>query len=335
VRVTAIAVTGLVIALLAVGSWLGSRTESAADAADRGTVTGAAVVVSSLACVAGAGQTLVDVLPPAGSGQGATPVRARLNGCGFQEGQQLSVQYRESAPATVTLADTGGTASGALLPLGLTVAGLLAVGAALAVYVDGRSNRRRRHAAGPDGRLLADGEEESGDPGSPSAAAEPSEMPRLWDDDADPRAAEARSAEFPSTGDLSEGELSTAGTDGGRDRRPARGNTDPAVTGWDFFSADAFPPDPRSTQYPDHNGHGPFTAAQARTTSPVDTADDLLLPDVAAGSGVKSDPAIVFPWVADGGGRREIFSVDLVFPSSAELAASLHDELFTHRGPAG
>ncbi len=326
-RVVAGAVAGLVIAVLALGSWLGSRIDSDADSvADGGRVTASAVVVSSLACVSGSGQTLLDVLTPNGSGPGAATVRANLDGCGYQEGEQLAVQYRPGEPSNVTLADTdsgAGTGSGALLPLGLTVAGLLAVGAALAVYADGRGALRRRHAAGPDGRRLTNGDDQPTDPGSPSAPGEPADDAPTWED--------AVEREDPE--DLS------AGHDGRwrhRARRGARARVDASMTGWDFFAEDAFPADPESTQFPDHNGHGPFTAAQARTMSPVDTVADLPLRDAGTGSEAVSGSATVVPRLVDDRRRqREISSVNLIFPSSSELAASLHDELFTHRSVSG
>ena len=144
VSVSAVVLGTLIVTVVAVGSLLSSQAQPTPIAAQG--VEGTAVVVSSLACPDGGGGTLVDVLSPAGLPVGAT-VRASLDGCGYQEGEQLVVQYAASDPTRVTLLSepAGGTATGdRLLPVGLMLAALLVVAAAAAVWVDARRGRRAR-----------------------------------------------------------------------------------------------------------------------------------------------------------------------------------------------
>lgn len=211
VPVAVVVWSAFIVLILVAGPWLADRGRPA-DSADP--LTASAVVVSSLACPNGTGSTLVDVVNPAAPSAG--PVRATLAACGYQEGQQLAVQYVAADPARVVLAGATPTAGPGLLPLGVAIAVLLALGAGLAVWIDSR-RPPTRHRADGTGRHLVD-----------------QEIPDL---PADP----------------------------------------PAV-------------DPV---------HRPDGAAKNRTT-------------------------------VGAAGRRQA-SVDLIFPFSSTLAASLHDELFTHR----
>lgn len=131
----------LIVLVIAGGSWLSSRFESAPVAASL--TTGSAVVLSSLACTDGAGGTVVEVL-------GGSAARATLDGCGYQVGQQLVVQYSLQDPTQVSLAGTT-TADPALdqSPFGILLAGLLVVGAAVAVGVVRRRSPRGVTAAVP------------------------------------------------------------------------------------------------------------------------------------------------------------------------------------------
>ena len=90
----------LIVVVIAVGSWLGSRAHRRRSR--RAQTTGSAVVVSSLACTEGAGGTLVDVLVPSG-----LPVRTSLDTCGHQEGELLAVSYAAGDPAAAWMARPG------------------------------------------------------------------------------------------------------------------------------------------------------------------------------------------------------------------------------------
>ncbi|HEY7812656.1 MAG TPA: hypothetical protein VIC62_05420 [Nakamurella sp.] len=132
--------------IVAAGSWwaVDSSTQSAA------TVTGAAVVVSSLACQNGDEGTVVDLLDPVGQPPGTTR-RATLDSCGHREGEVLAVDYSTDDPGRVVPAatdpdpDTGRQ----LMPLGVVLAALLGVAAAVAVIRDG--HRVRSSAVPADG----------------------------------------------------------------------------------------------------------------------------------------------------------------------------------------
>lgn len=145
--------TVVVLLVLGAGAWLGDRGPVSGS---QDPVAASAVVVSSLACTNGTGTTLVDVLDPA-SPVPAGSVRATLDGCGYQEGQQLSVQFATADPARVVLAGTAPAAGTGLLPLGVAIVALLALGAGLAVWIDSR-RRPNRHRAGGTGRHLVDHE---------------------------------------------------------------------------------------------------------------------------------------------------------------------------------
>ncbi|MET0967211.1 MAG: hypothetical protein ABWZ02_12470, partial [Nakamurella sp.] len=96
-------------------------------------------------CTDGPGGTAVDVLP-AGPLAGDA-VRASLDACGYQEGQQLAVQYPSGEPTQLSLAGTDAVddrgTSDQLLPIGLLIAALLAVAAGVAVWLDSRRGNRQ------------------------------------------------------------------------------------------------------------------------------------------------------------------------------------------------
>ncbi len=153
VPVAVVVWTVVVLIVLGAGALLGDRGR-VADSQDP--VAASAVVVSSLACTDGTGRTLVDVLDPASPTSGGV-VRATLDACGYQEGQQLSVQFASTDPARVVLAGTAPSAGAGLLPLGVAIAALLALGAGLAVWIDSR-RRPNRHRAVGTARHLVDHE---------------------------------------------------------------------------------------------------------------------------------------------------------------------------------
>lgn len=112
------------------------------------TVTGSAVVVSSLPCQNGDQGTAVDVQDPVGQPAGTTR-RATLDACGHRPGDVVAVEYSLADPGRVVpAAVTAGAndASGRLLPLGLMLAAVLGVAAVAAVV---RDARRPRPAGAP------------------------------------------------------------------------------------------------------------------------------------------------------------------------------------------
>src|SRR6478609_3219067 len=120
------------IAVVGVGLWLGSGQQPVPIPA----APESAVVVSSLACSDGAGGTVVDVLEPAA---GSGSLRADLDACGYQEGQQLLVQLVPDDRTQVVLAGNESATdflNGDRLPVALAIAGLLALGAVVAIWVD-------------------------------------------------------------------------------------------------------------------------------------------------------------------------------------------------------
>lgn len=184
VRAVAIAVPAALIVASAAW-WAGSvGTASPTDS----TVTGSAVVVSSLACQNGDEGTVVDVLEPAGQPPGTTR-RATLDSCGHRPGETLDVEYSTADPGRVALSGTmadDDDPAGRLLPLGLLLAALLGVAAVVAVVRDAR----RPHQAGGDdapagaaghGRHARSDEDEPATPALPvEEATAPSDLDLLF-----------------------------------------------------------------------------------------------------------------------------------------------------------
>jgi hypothetical protein len=127
----------------------------------------------------------VDVLNPAGPLAGDA-IRATLEACGYQEGQQLAVQYADGDPTQLSLAgtdalDDAGT-SDRLLPIGLLIAALLAVAAGVAVWLDSRrGNRRPAHSGTQGGDVQAPTESEQF-PAAGSPALQPPQVDDDWPD---------------------------------------------------------------------------------------------------------------------------------------------------------
>lgn len=255
----------LIVAVIAVGSWLSSRAQPTPITATD--VSGSAVVVSSLACSDAGGETLVDVLTATGA-----PVRTSLDTCGHQEGELLAVRYQADDPAGAWIASQdprGDVSTGdGLLPVGLGIAAMLGVLAGLAVWLDSRRSRRARNA------------------GRPIAAHEVRDETALTADD--------RS-------------VLTAGHP-----LPDADRLEAASPVPELLDADP----------------APVPTPQAGL---VDTAP-LAVVGRPTGRHAVPDPIELAPLPAVGSDDRRPSSVDLAFPFSSSLAASLHDELFTHRG---
>jgi len=123
-----------VAVIVATGSWW--AVDSSQDAS---TVTGSAVVVSSLACLNGDEGTVVDLLDPVGQPPGTTR-RATMDSCGHHAGEVLAVDYSTDDPGRVVpaAADPAGDTGRQLMPLGLVLAALLGLAALVAVVRDAR-----------------------------------------------------------------------------------------------------------------------------------------------------------------------------------------------------
>ena len=254
----ATAVVGtMIVAVIAVGSWMGSQAQPVPVAG--GFSTGSAAVVSSLACTDGADGTVVDVLDPVGRPAGTT-VRGTLDGCGYQVGQQLAVQYSIQDPTQVSLAGTSSATDSGLeqSPIGIAIAGLLAIGVAIAIWIDSRRFRRpsgvvdQRSGGSSSSPSVAPLVGESGGEQSVGTVEKTPTVPG-------PAAGRHASNDEPDIGDTADGET--------------------AVDDTAFVDTPAV-----STRTPEH-------------------------------------PA-----------GRPLPNADLVFPFASTLAASLRDELFTHRG---
>ncbi len=309
VSVSTVVLGTLIVTVVAVGSLFSSHAQPTPIAAQG--VESTAVVVSSLACQDGAGATQVDVLSPAGLPAGTT-VRASLDGCGYQEGEQIAVQFAASDPTRVTLlgnpVDETATA-GRLLPYGLMLAALLAAGAAAAVFLDARRSRRAR--AVPQVVDLESGRSESGtaDTGSADGGSADAGSSVADSSVADSSVADSSGAGSSAAGDNTWSSFAV-GSVGETMLLPA---TDSAGRG------DAVRPAGRHAR-PDPDRGDRRSTRDSPSSLLVLTSQD---PGAAIESG---DPGR-----QQGSGDWELSSVDLSFPFTASLADSLHDELFTHR----
>ena len=140
-----VALVSLVVLLagaVALGLWWWSLRDGG-DPIDADPVSGYGIVVSSPACAdmppgARTVVTIIDVTPP---------TQARVDACGYRQGQRLAIEYLDGSPQEARLAGTttGGSTDDTvrrLLPLAILLAGLLAVGAAVMLLRDQRAGRR-------------------------------------------------------------------------------------------------------------------------------------------------------------------------------------------------
>ena len=171
-----------VVVIVVAGSWW--AVDSSAPSPS--TVTGSAVVVSSLACRNGDEGTVVDLLDPVGRPAGTT-YRATLDSCGHRAGEVLAVDYSADDPGRVVpaAADPEGDTGRQLMPLALVLAALLAVSAIVAVIRDGRRSRAADPTAGRDSPRGRHARPDDDEP--PPSAAEP---PRDADVDVEIRPSE-------------------------------------------------------------------------------------------------------------------------------------------------
>jgi hypothetical protein len=219
-------------------------------------------------------------------------VRATLDACGYQEGEQIAVQFAASDPTRVTFLGNpvdGTATTGRLLPYGLMLAVLLAAGAAAAVFHDARRSRRARASAQADEMEPAPREPGTIEPGA--TAANSSGVDSVEDGESTWSTTTFRA--FGETMVLPAAD-SPARVDSSRPvGRHARRDPDP--------------------------GNG----------STLENPAPLLVMVTAQAAGAASEMGEPVDRVVSG--ERELSSVDLSFPYTASLADSLHDELFTHR----
>jgi hypothetical protein len=302
VSVASIVFVMLMVVVIAVGSWLSSRAQPTPT--DRA-VDAAAVVVTSLACTDGVGGTVIDVLNPAGLPAGGV-VRASLDACGYQEGQQIAVRYPAGDPTQVTLAGTDSDSDlvtgDRLLPIALVFAALLVVGAGFAMWTDDR--RRRAKVVGH--RRAAHEIDEPEDIGTSLAGLDPA----------------------ASAGHVLPELLDHAGPD----------HVGPDHVGLDHAGLDDNELDDNElddTEPPDRPRRGRHALPDTEDGSAVGAGAQFgALSAIQVLPAPRTKPRTLGDWsVAPT--ERQLSSVDLVFPFTSSLAASLQDELFTHRGSSG
>ena len=306
----AVALGVLLLAGVVTGSWWWSlRTQS--DPIDQNPVAAAAFVVSSPSCADHGTGTVVDLFPASG-GQ----ARAVIDGCGYSDGQQLAVEYLAGDPTQVRLAGTR-SASGTddvqqWWPIVLGILVVLAAGIVVVLVVDGG---RFRRTLGLPARSR----------GGTSA---------------EPRAGRARHA------------LAETAEDGRADVRrdgAAQNIQDPVghVTAMVSTTADRVVPSITAMDgVVDAHRGGRHALLELDDEQPDDEQpDDEQSDDDGWLLNTNDDGWLLEPaqsWAAEMsvGGDGQLppeddatlpFRLDLGFPSTAELAASLQDELFTHR----
>ena len=319
VPIRAVALGVLLLAGVVTGSWWWSlRTQS--DPIDQNPVAAAAFVVSSPSCADHGTGTVVDLFPASG-GQ----ARAVIDGCGYSDGQQLAVEYLAGDPTQVRLAGTR-SASGTddvqqWWPIVLGILVVLAAGIVVVLVVDGGRSRRTL--------------------GLPARSR--------GGTSAEPRAGPARHA------------LAETAEDGRADVRrdgAAQNIQDPVghVTAMVSTTADRVAPSITAMDgVVDAHRGGRHALLELDDEQPDDEQPDdeqsdddgwlLNTNDDGWLLNTNDDGWLLEPaqsWAAEMsvGGDGQLppeddatlpFRLDLGFPSTAELAASLQDELFTHR----
>jgi hypothetical protein len=296
VPIRAVALGVLLLAGVVTGSWWWSlRTQS--DPIDQNPVAAAAFVVSSPSCADHGTGTVVDLFPASG-GQ----ARAVIDGCGYSDGQQLAVEYLAGDPTQVRLAGTR-SASGTddvqqWWPIVLGILVVLAAGIVVVLVVDGG---RFRRTLGLPARSR----------GGTSAG---------------PRAGPARHA------------LAETAEDGRADVRrdgAAQNIQDPVghVTAMVSTTADRVGPSLTAMD-------GVVDAHRGGRHALLELGDEQPDDEQPDDDGWLLEPAQSWAAEMSVGGDGQLppegdatlpFRLDLGFPSTAELAASLQDELFTHR----
>lgn len=138
IPLTAIAAGVLLLAIAGLAAWWWTQ-RSMTDPIDAAPVSASATVVSSPSCLED-GDTTVRV-------SGVDPsVVSELDGCGFNVGQRISVEYRAGHPEDVRLAGTTraghGSAVGTVVSVGILVAGLAAAVGLVAVGRAGSGRTR-------------------------------------------------------------------------------------------------------------------------------------------------------------------------------------------------
>ena len=295
----AVALGVLLLAGIVTGSrWWSTGTPS--DPIDQNPVAAVAFVLSSSSCTDHGRGTVVELLPTSGR-----RVTAVIDGCGYSDGEKLAVEYLAGNPTQARLAGTSSPSGTDDLrqwwPIVLGILAVLAAGFAVVLVVGGgrlrrllRSLTRYRGGAAPDGQ----------DPVAQLTAMVSTSADRV----------------APS--------VRAVGVIGAH-----RGGRH-ALLDFDEQSADDRPADDRPA------GDRP---------ADEQPADDRPADERAGGDvwllNTNDDGWLLEPaqsWAAEisVGGDGQLppdddaslpFRLDLVFPSTAELAASLHDELFTHR----
>ena len=313
VSIRAVALGVLLLAGIATGSWWWSLRMQP-DPIDQNPVAAAGFVVSSPSCTDGGGGTVVDVMPVSG-GQ----VRAVIDACGYSDGQQVAVEYLAGDPSQARLAGTS-SASGTdevrqWWPIALGVLVVLAAGIAVVLVVDRRRFRRI--------------------PGAPTRSPVRSRVQSIGGHHTGP----ARHA-------VSEiAEIAGAAEDVQAGAGAAVNPVDPIAqpTAMVSTTADRVVPSLTSVGGVDAPRGGRHAQQEAEADEHdgwVSNAnDDGWLPTMND-DGWLFEPAPSWSAEMSMGGDGQLppddsglvpFRLDLVFTSTAELAASLHDELFTHR----
>lgn len=319
VSIRAVLLGIVILGGIAIGSWWWSlRTLS--DPIDQSPVAASGFVVSSPSCGDDAGATVVDLLPISG-GQ----TRAVVDACGFSDGQQLAVEYLASDPTRARLAGTSSAAGpGAVRqwwPIGIGILGVMMAGLLVVLLGD---RRRFRSRLGPHDGAARHARAEPSDADLP-IATDPTGTTRLDLTVSDPAVPSAAPAVTASRGAVSEGGAS----------RPAKwGRAGPGPSGRHALAEqdDGQSPDAR---WPLDAGQDGWVPEAGQDGWLLDRRQDGWPRDPDQLSADGQSPAEV-----SYGGDRQLppadlttasFRLDLIFPSTAELAASLQDELFTHR----
>lgn len=188
-----IALVVLVLVAVGLGVWWWSL-RPAADPIDAAPVDAYAVVVSSPACP-GDGITKIQIERP-----GATAAASQVSGCGYRTGARIAVQYLTDHPEQARVATgtaTTGSSVRRWLPMGILLAGVLAVAATIVLLAGQRRSRHREagsdqltvarlraglDTAGPAGQVAPEHLAEAEPPQEPDGNGEADPAPEAADD---------------------------------------------------------------------------------------------------------------------------------------------------------